>query len=161
MDGIEVTCYLSFVQMEEQKSVELNMDCLVNVLGRVEMDSLLFAVPYVCKSRYQVSLDPVCWKRFVFPHFEQTIMKRFMKVYQSMRLFSVTSFINSILHCSNRLATALMLPDCCTKEALEYAVDEGPALKVLRGSWQRKKLLKLIEMRQGSDFVLSIFAGES
>ena len=133
----------------------------MNVFGGVKRDSLLFAVPYVCKSWYQVSLVPVCWKRFVFPHFEQTIMKRFMKVYQSMRLFSVTSFINSILHCSNRLATALMLPDCCTKEALEYAVDEGPALKVLRGSWQRKKLLKLIEMRQGSDFVLNISAGES
>ncbi|WKA09130.1 hypothetical protein VitviT2T_026807 [Vitis vinifera] len=40
---------------------------------------------------------------------------------------------------SNRLATALMLPDCCTKEALEHAVDEGPALKVLRGSWQREE----------------------
>ena len=133
----------------------------MNVFGGVKRDSLLFAVPYVCKSWYQVSLVPVCWKRFVFPHFEQTIMKRFMKVYQSMGLFSVTSFINSILHCSNRLATALMLPDCCTKEALEYAVDEGPALKVLRGSWQRKKLLKLIEMRQGSDFVLNISAGES
>ena len=133
----------------------------MNVFGGVKRDSLLFAVPYVCKSWYQVSLDPVCWKRFVFPHFEQTIMKKLMKVYQSMGLFSVTSFINSILHCSNRLATALMLPDCCTKEALEYAVDEGPALKVLRGSWQRKKLLKLIEMRQGSDFVLNISAGES
>ena len=81
----------------------------------------------------------MCWKRFVSPHFEQTVMKRFMKVYQSMGLFFVTAFINSILHCSNRLATALMLPDCCIKEALEHAVDEGPALKVLRGSWQREE----------------------
>lgn len=126
-----MTCYLSFVQMEEQKSVELNMDCLVNVLGRVEMDSLLFAVPYVCKSWYKVSLDPVCWKRLVFPHFEQMVMKRFMEVYQSIGPFSVTLFINSIVRRSNRLATALVLPDYCTKEALEYAADECPALKVL------------------------------
>ncbi|XP_034684719.1 uncharacterized protein LOC117913787 isoform X3 [Vitis riparia] len=111
--------------MEEQKSVELNMDCLVNVLGRVEMDSLLFAVPYVCKSWYKVSLDPVCWKRLVFPHFEQMVMKRFMEVYQSIGPFSVTSFINSIVRRSNRLATALVLPDYCTKEALEYAADEA------------------------------------
>ncbi|KAJ9701178.1 hypothetical protein PVL29_006498 [Vitis rotundifolia] len=117
--------------MEEQKLVELNMDCLVNVLGRVEMDSLLFAVPYVCKSWYKVSLDPVCWKRLVFPHFEQMVMKRFMEVYQSIGPFSVTSFINSIVRRSNRLATALVLPDYCTKEALEYAADECPALKVL------------------------------
>lgn len=107
------------------------MDCLVNVLGRVEMDSLLFAVPYVCKSWYKVSLDPVCWKRLVFPHFEQMVMKRFMEVYQSIGPFSVTSFINSIIRRSNRLATALVLPDYCTKEALEYAADECPALKVL------------------------------
>ncbi|KAJ6749500.1 hypothetical protein OIU85_000170 [Salix viminalis] len=53
--------------MEERKWEDLEFDCLVNVLGRVDMESLLLYVPFVCKSWYEASLNPSCWKHLVFP----------------------------------------------------------------------------------------------
>ncbi|KAJ6779011.1 hypothetical protein OIU74_002742 [Salix koriyanagi] len=58
---------ISGVEMEERKWEDLEFDCLVNVLGRVDMESLLLYVPFVCKSWYKASLNPSCWKHLVFP----------------------------------------------------------------------------------------------
>nr|DAD43345.1 TPA_asm: hypothetical protein HUJ06_001575 [Nelumbo nucifera] len=49
--------------MEEANRWEkLNVDCLVNIFERVDMDDLLLSLPFVCKSWYQASLHPSCWK---------------------------------------------------------------------------------------------------
>uniref|UniRef100_F6I3L5 F-box/LRR-repeat protein n=1 Tax=Vitis vinifera TaxID=29760 RepID=F6I3L5_VITVI len=46
--------------------------------------------------------------------------------------FCVTAFIKSVVARSQRRATVLTLPICCTEEALEYAANESPSLKALR-----------------------------
>ncbi|KAJ6864118.1 hypothetical protein NC651_034835 [Populus alba x Populus x berolinensis] len=59
--------FIQRIEMEERKWEDLEFYCLVNVLGRVGMESLLLDVPFVCKSWYRASLDPSCWKHLVFP----------------------------------------------------------------------------------------------
>ncbi|CAL8121701.1 unnamed protein product [Prunus armeniaca] len=44
------------------------MDCLVKVLEKVGMESLLLDVPFVCKSwYYKATLNPSCWQSLIFP----------------------------------------------------------------------------------------------
>ncbi|XP_034693514.1 F-box/LRR-repeat protein At3g48880-like [Vitis riparia] len=124
--------------MEGRKWEELNMDCLVNVFRRVGMESLLSDVPFVCKSWYKASLDPKCWERLIFPKYikpddiwdNSPLEERLMMEYQES--FRVTAFIKSVVARSQRRATVLTLPTCCTEEALEYAANESPSLKALR-----------------------------
>ncbi|KAL6336041.1 hypothetical protein AAG906_003668 [Vitis piasezkii] len=124
-------------KMEGRKWEELNMDCLVNVFRRVGMESLLLDVPFVCKSWYKASLDPKCWERLIFPKYIKPdgiwdtgpLGERLMMQYRES--FSVTAFIKSVVARSQRHATLLRLPICCTKEALEYAANESPTLKTL------------------------------
>ncbi|XP_034694826.1 F-box/LRR-repeat protein At3g48880-like [Vitis riparia] len=124
-------------KMEGRKWEELNMDCLVNVFRRVGMESLLLDVPFVCKSWYKASLDPKCWEHLNFPKYIKPdgiwdtgpLGERLMMQYRES--FSVTAFIKSVVARSQRHATLLRLPICCTKEALEYAANESPTLKTL------------------------------
>lgn len=125
-------------KMEGRKWEELNMDCLVNVFRRVGMESLLLDVPFVCKSWYKASLDPKCWESLIFPKYikpdniweNSPLGERLMMEYQES--FCVTAFIKSVVARSQRRATVLTLPICCTEEALEYAANESPSLKALR-----------------------------
>ncbi|RVW38388.1 hypothetical protein CK203_090262 [Vitis vinifera] len=63
---------------------------------------------FVCKSWYKASLDPKCWECLIFP-----------KYIKPDRIWD-----NSPLGESQRRATVLTLPICCTEEALEYAANE-------------------------------------
>ena len=106
------------------------MDCLVNVFRRVGVESLLLDVPFVCKSWYKASLDPNCWECLIFPKYikpdyiweNSPLGERLMMEYQES--FCVTAFIKSVVARSQRRATVLTLPICCTEEALEYAANE-------------------------------------
>ncbi|KAM5560693.1 hypothetical protein ABKV19_021719 [Rosa sericea] len=49
---------------------DLDEDCLANVFTKVGMESLLLAVPYVCKSWYATTLNPLSWRFLSFPDFE-------------------------------------------------------------------------------------------
>ncbi|KAL6132929.1 hypothetical protein ACLB2K_065168 [Fragaria x ananassa] len=49
---------------------DLDADCLTNVFAKVGMESLLLALPSVCKSWYAASLNPICWEILHFPEFE-------------------------------------------------------------------------------------------
>ncbi|XP_052188770.1 uncharacterized protein LOC127799089 [Diospyros lotus] len=51
---------------DEPKWEELNTDCLVNVFGRLGLGSLLLDVPFLCKSWYQATKNPPCWRRLDF-----------------------------------------------------------------------------------------------
>ncbi|KAL8101821.1 hypothetical protein AgCh_033642 [Apium graveolens] len=53
--------------MEERKWENLNYDCLVNVLKRVDLETKLFDVPLVCKHWYYTLLNLLCWQKLVFP----------------------------------------------------------------------------------------------
>lgn len=116
--------------MEDQRRWEdLNMDCLVNVLGRVGVESLLLDVPFVCKSWYKAALNPSCWKCLHFPHIDcrycsprtdPYFQKRFTEEYGANRShFSVTSLIKFVVNRGRGKATSLQ-PPSCSRGLLKY-----------------------------------------
>ncbi|GFY92958.1 hypothetical protein Acr_08g0013540 [Actinidia rufa] len=117
------------------------MDCLVNIFGRVGLESLLLDVPFVCKSWYKVTLNPQCWRRLDFSKLTlddywdfNDFTSRLMDKYHLEGKFHITAFIKSVIKRSGRSATYLALPSLpndCTEEALLYVADECPALKAL------------------------------
>ncbi|XP_059590697.1 putative F-box/LRR-repeat protein 19 isoform X2 [Vitis vinifera] len=127
--------------MEERKWEELNMDILVNVFGRVGMESLLLDVPFVCKPWYKASREPQCWEHLIFPEYikpddiwgkyspDRGFSERLVTTYQEN--LSVTAFMRFIVNRSCGCATIIKLPRHCTEEALEYIANECPRLKGL------------------------------
>ncbi|CAL5425111.1 unnamed protein product [Camellia sinensis] len=117
--------------MEGGKWEDLSMDCLVNVFGRVGIESLLLDVPFMCKSWYKATLSPLCWRRLDFSKisldswsYDESI-SRLLDKYQLHDKLSVTAFIKFVVKRSARSATFLSLPDCCTEEALLYVADDA------------------------------------
>ena len=120
--------------MEERKWEELNMDILVNVFGRVGMESLLLDVPFVCKPWYKASREPQCWGHLIFPEYikpddiwgedspDRGFSERLVTTYQEN--LSVTAFMRFIVNRSCGCATIIKLPKDCTEEALEYIANE-------------------------------------
>lgn len=120
---------------EERKWEDLEFYCLVNVLGRVGMESLLLGVPFVCKSWYKASLDPSCWKDLVFPKDldsdrDFTLLDRFKEKYK-IENCSVDAFTKFVVGRSHGNCTGLFLPNGCTEEVAKYVADECPALRTL------------------------------
>ncbi|KAJ6749501.1 hypothetical protein OIU85_000170 [Salix viminalis] len=121
--------------MEERKWEDLEFDCLVNVLGRVDMESLLLYVPFVCKSWYEASLNPSCWKHLVFPQDmhsswdveDLTLIQKF-NLWYDIHKCSLYSFIKFVVGRSHGSCTDLSLPSHCSEEVLKYIADECPAL---------------------------------
>ncbi|XP_042484543.1 F-box/LRR-repeat protein At3g48880-like [Macadamia integrifolia] len=129
------------VEEEGRNWEDLNADCLVNVLERVGLESLMFDVPFVCKSWYRSSLYPECWRRLRFPGrvwdidepspfgFNQ-FSQRFINEYQ-LEHFSVRGFVKLAVSRSRRSAVSVWLPCDCTSEILEFVSNECPALKAM------------------------------
>ncbi|BBN68540.1 F-BOX WITH WD-40 2 [Prunus dulcis] len=106
------TCLLELLprEMDERKWEDLQMDCLVKVLVKVGMESLLLDVPFVCKSWYKATLNPSCWQSLIFPDNEcievwpgdasecpnfKNLMDRFASEYQiDGDRCSVTGFVH-------------------------------------------------------------------
>nr|GEV20924.1 hypothetical protein [Tanacetum cinerariifolium] len=62
-----VTVYVvSASRMERRDWIELPVHCLVEVLGRVGIESLVETIPLVCKTWYDATFYPQCWQRLVF-----------------------------------------------------------------------------------------------
>ncbi|KAL7176451.1 hypothetical protein ACSBR2_029896 [Camellia fascicularis] len=113
------------------------MDCLVNMFGRVRIESLLLDVPFMCKPWYKATPSPLCWGKLDFSKisldswsYDESI-SRLLDTYQLHDKLSVTAFIKFVVKRSARSATFLSLPDCCTEEALLYVADECPDLRAL------------------------------
>lgn len=109
--------------MEGRRWEDLDRDCLVNVLGRVGVESLLLNVHFVCKSWHRASLDPLSWENLVFPSSYHSFLDKFMHV-NGVKVKSCTQFIKFIVDCSCGNATALILPGCCSAEGLLYAAEK-------------------------------------
>lgn len=104
------------------------MDCLVNIFGRVGMESLLLDIPFVCKSWYKASLDSSCWQCLIFPDFTadlglepNTLCQRFVSEYRiDKSRFSSTTFVKFVVNRSRGKATSITIPAYCTREAVEF-----------------------------------------
>ncbi|XP_034199569.1 F-box/LRR-repeat protein At3g48880-like [Prunus dulcis] len=128
--------------MDERRWEDLNIDCMVNILGRVGMESLLLDVPFVCKSWYRASLNPSCWERLIFPDIKSSylelaenwvdypLLQRFVHQYQiDESHFSTTAFIKFVVNRSKGHATALRLPPYASETDLKYVSDVCGDLK--------------------------------
>ncbi|KAJ6756647.1 F-BOX DOMAIN CONTAINING PROTEIN EXPRESSED [Salix purpurea] len=118
--------------MEERKWEDLEFDCLVNVLGRVGMESLLLDVPFVCRSWHEASRSPSCWKHLVFPQdiyltWDVTLLDKFEDYYE-IHNCSEDAFIKFVVGRSHGNCTGLSLPNDCSEEVLKYIADKCPAL---------------------------------
>ena len=94
--------------MEQRKWEDLDKDCLVKVFEKVDMESLLLDIPFVCKSWHKETLNPSCWNSLIFPDFEPEfpyverdypIFDRFVSEFGLDRdHFSVTAFIKFVVN---------------------------------------------------------------
>lgn len=138
---------------EGRRWEELDVDCLTYVFSKLGMESLVLALPFVCKSWYATTLNPLCWKFLSFPEFEpyplftavdDTNVKpksfgpfydKFVEENQIDRTrFSITGFIRLVVNRSNGKALRLKLPQFCTEEALRFVADRCPAIRYLHFS---------------------------
>ncbi|XP_004305072.1 PREDICTED: uncharacterized protein LOC101295643 [Fragaria vesca subsp. vesca] len=114
------------------------------------MESLLLALPFVCKSWHAASLNPLCWEILHFPEFEPyplfttvddtnvepksfgPFYNKFVEDYKMDRTrFSITGFVKLVVDRSKGKAVELKLPQFCTEEALRYAADGCPGIRYL------------------------------
>ncbi|KAI5349811.1 PREDICTED: F-box [Prunus dulcis] len=150
-----------FEEVDQRRWEEFNTDCLTNIFGRVGMESLLFDVPFVCKSWYKASLDPCCWQRLIFP--DVSFFGRFVNEYRiDAWKFSTSAFIKFVIGRSKGRATVLSLPPSASETDLKYVSDVCGDLKVLAfhgdeprvipkliGKW---KHLEWLMLESGDDF---------
>ncbi|KAL5718929.1 hypothetical protein ACHQM5_011780 [Ranunculus cassubicifolius] len=54
--------------MEVRNWQYLEGDCLVKIFQKVGIEAMMKAVPFVCKSWYKTSLDPLCWTYLYFAY---------------------------------------------------------------------------------------------
>ncbi|KAL6971017.1 hypothetical protein U1Q18_030698, partial [Sarracenia purpurea var. burkii] len=107
-------------------------DCLMNIVERLEMESLVLDVPFVCKSWHKVTCNPQCWRRLDFfrihpdySYFDSSsFVSRFLEEYEVRGNFSAFGFLKSVVKLSDRSVTFLALPGCCTMESLLYVADK-------------------------------------
>ncbi|KAL6126460.1 hypothetical protein ACLB2K_074509 [Fragaria x ananassa] len=108
------------------------------------MEPMLLFIPFVCKSWYRTSLDPACWKRFIFPdtekgsidpwssqvgtndpwnyhnetessRFQYNFTERFAHKYElQCRLIRNPQFIKNVINRSKGEAQFLKLPRICS-----------------------------------------------
>ncbi|XAR62567.1 hypothetical protein NMG60_11017384 [Bertholletia excelsa] len=104
----------------------MNEDCLVNIFGRVGIESLLLDIPYVCKTWYKATLNPSCWQRILFSRISLVGLSksRLQEEYDLRDEYSITFFIKFVVSRGDGLVTDLELPRyCCTEEAWLYVAD--------------------------------------
>ncbi|CAL8991770.1 unnamed protein product [Prunus brigantina] len=136
--------------MDQRRWEDLDVDCLLIVLGRVGMESLLLGVPFVCKSWYKASLDPSFWQCLILPDFHDGFMvarfsyfaknqhwiatpfyRKFIRQYRiSKYRFSMTGFVKLVVSRSRGNATSLSLPECSNR-LLRLVANTCPSLKAL------------------------------
>lgn len=116
--------------MEERKWENLNSDCLVNVFGRLDLETMLLDVPLICKQWYQALVNPLCWPTLVFP-VDINRSRLANHSLQSGGSFYISRLIKFVVDRSKGSATTLVLPVDATVEDLIYVSDVCPSLKTL------------------------------
>ncbi|KAM7488838.1 hypothetical protein LguiB_026322 [Lonicera macranthoides] len=118
--------------MERRKWEDMNTDCLANIFGRVGIDSLGLNIPFVCKSWYKATLNPLCWQYLNLQHQYVSIFQgtlQFVKLRFPKRDFNAV--LKSAANRSQGCTTEVVLPKFCTTEELLYLSEKCPALKFL------------------------------
>lgn len=112
---------------------EMELDCLVEIFMRLDLDDLTLAIPFVCKSWLSAARRPLCWKKLDFRQFDLLPWSNFSKdfTFQYHRpYFSFTYFLKFAVNRSCKSVTVLRFPLKFTSmEDLVLASNECPKLK--------------------------------
>ncbi|KAL5977325.1 hypothetical protein ACLOJK_021671 [Asimina triloba] len=99
----------------ERRWEELPMDCLVQVFERLSLEDKSLGVPFVCKSWYEASLSPACWRVLDFRSIDfepdGPFARRFQREYCLSATFSFSGFLRFTVNRSRRSAVAIYFPD--------------------------------------------------
>ncbi|KAJ4834044.1 hypothetical protein Tsubulata_017204 [Turnera subulata] len=137
--------------MEGRKWEDLEINCLVNVLGRVGMESLLMDVPFVCKSWYRASLEPKCWKEIVLHGYSSrsnSLWSRFEDEYE-IRNFTITKLIKLITNRSNGNCTVFDVSCSFRDEVLQELAEKCPSLMRLSLRWLTSESFSILPQLMG------------
>ena len=109
----------------DRKWDELDMDCLINIFERLELQELILGVAFVCKSWYRASVSPQCWKTLNFDKLNfapssSPFVTTFCHQY-AIHNFSVSGFLTLALSRGGPAVVEIILPAICTLEKLIYA----------------------------------------
>ncbi|KAF5204602.1 F-box/LRR-repeat protein [Thalictrum thalictroides] len=130
---------------------DLNTDCLIKIFEKLGLESLILDIPFVCKSWYKASLDPLVYKvlRFEFMNVEEKTMWATTKIPDDLlaeNMYSKappsTEFIKVAVNRSCGMATEVVFPEYSARladpmeeffsvSALEYLLERCSAIKTL------------------------------
>ncbi|XP_077216324.1 F-box/LRR-repeat protein At3g48880-like [Tasmannia lanceolata] len=124
-------------EMEDRKWEDLDMDCLVNVFGRLGLEEMILSVPFVCQSWYKASTNPLCWKVLNFIPLNLSdwdasdFEGRFMREYR-LQKYSFTGLLKFVVTRSHGSAVVLKFPaEDVNLDNIIYVSDECLGLKCL------------------------------
>ncbi|XP_077215588.1 F-box/LRR-repeat protein At3g48880-like [Tasmannia lanceolata] len=124
-------------EMEDRKWEDLDMDCLVNVFGRLGLEEMILSVPFVCQSWYKASTNPLCWKVLNFIPLNLSdwdasdFEGRFMREYR-LQKYSFTGLLKFVVTRSRGSAVVLKFPaEDVNLDNIIYVSDECLGLKCL------------------------------
>ncbi|KAJ6838406.1 F-box/LRR-repeat protein-like [Iris pallida] len=130
------------MKMEEEddgsKWKEMEMDCLVLIFQKLSLQDLTLNVSYVCKTWFQASLSPLCWRVLDFRTLDFTPGSKFSRRfaaarYPSSRPAAFSAFMKLAVRRSCGAAVELRFPLFfeVSTEDLVRASTGCPKLKVL------------------------------
>ncbi|KAI0501375.1 hypothetical protein KFK09_016320 [Dendrobium nobile] len=127
------------MKKEERKWEDLASDCLVCIFCFVGLEELTVALPFVCKSWYEASLDRRCWKNLDFRELDFSSGSNFARIFRQeygvrRSSFSFSAFMKMCVSRSCGSAVELTIPyivGASIQQDLIYASIKCPRLKVL------------------------------
>lgn len=96
---------LFFTRTQFRRWEEMPTDCLVNIFGRLPIESRLLDVSLVCKPWLQAVRNPFFWQKLIFQEYHSRL-------------------VHFVISLSQRCATSLALPEVCSIEELAYVTEE-------------------------------------
>ncbi|KAK8954218.1 hypothetical protein KSP39_PZI002934 [Platanthera zijinensis] len=122
------------MEIAGRKWEEMEMDCLVCIFSKLNLDDLAVSVPYVCRSWSAAARDPLCWRFLDFRSLDFMPWSRFAKRFadrNSVSRFSFAGFMKLAVRRSAGLADELRLPELASIDDLILASNECPRLTAL------------------------------
>lgn len=106
-----------------RKWEDMPTDCLVNIFGRVQLESRLLDIPLVCKPWHRAVHNPLCWQRLVFPE-HTPLFRRFNGLFAYTRKSRNIKLIPIVVNLSQGCATSCLIPAYCSREELVYVTEK-------------------------------------
>lgn len=103
------------------------MNCLVDIFQKLPIYDLTLAIPFVCKSWYEASLDPYSWRILDFsnidPSQNSAFGEKFKREYR-LEEYKFKLFLRFVMHRSRKLAVLLIPTPYISINDMAYILEE-------------------------------------